>query len=102
MERFGIEVKKNDASLYFFVFDFDFEQVCGSGEPGAMPRITLLRTSWRWQNWTGMVRCWISCYKNPTYVAGTGTAASLERSRSINVAAKDKDKRFKNLCGIKP
>ena len=27
---------------------------------------------------TGMARCWIPCYKNPTYVAGTGTAASLE------------------------
>ena len=23
-------------------------------------------------------RCWIPCYKNPTYVAGTGTAGRLE------------------------
>ena len=35
--------------------DFDFEQVCGSGEPGAMPRITQLRTRWRWQNWNGQM-----------------------------------------------
>ena len=35
------------------IIDLDLEQLCGSGEPGATPRITLLRTSWMWQNWNG-------------------------------------------------
>ena len=42
------------SSFHLINFDFDFEQVCGSGEPGALPRITLLRDSVG-NNWNGQM-----------------------------------------------
>ena len=38
---------RNVTETYKSKYDFDFEQVCGSGEPGAMSRITLLNSGGR-------------------------------------------------------
>ena len=56
-------------------FDFDFEQVCGSGEPGGLGPSSPYSVQVEGER-AGMARCWISCCKDPSYAAGGGTGCN--------------------------